>query len=158
MCFAVLIFPNDYGPCAGSKAILKRKKDMWRQTTLLFTAIFLISGCAHIQKKEPLTVTGVKFYNASYYPIENVRLRVRKTRGFASCNKILPQAMCLTTFPVRKYQGNPVIISWEQNGKPWSTGEILVEPTEDASLDKPLFGVVEIGNQGSYIAYLTSQP
>ena len=100
----------------------------------------------------------VKFYNASYYPIENVRLSVQKTSGFASCSKILPQAACFTTFPVRKYQGNPVIISWEQNGKPWSTGEIAVEPSEDAAPDEPLYGIIEFGNQGSYITFLANNP
>ena len=131
---------------------------MWRHSGVLLTVIFFVAGCAYLEQKEPFTVVGVKFYNASYYPIENVRLRVQKTRGFATCNKILPQAVCLTTFPVREYQGNPVIISWEQNGKPWSTGEIIVEPEEGSSPDKPLFGIIEIGNQGSYITFLTNTP
>ena len=128
---------------------------MWRPTVLMLAAFFLISSCAFLQKDEPLTIVGVKFQNASYYHIEDVRLRVQKTRGFVSCSKILPQSVCLTTFPVREYQGNPVIISWKQNGKSWTTGEIVVDPPKEASPDKPLFCVVEIGNQGSHIIYLT---
>lgn len=123
---------------------------MWRQTVLLLAAVLLMSGCALLQKKGQHTVVGIRFHNVSYHPIGDVRLHVERIKGFASCSRILPKSICSTTFPVREYQGNPVIISWNQNGKTWTTGEIAVKLPEGASRDKPLFCVVEIGNQGSH--------
>ena len=126
---------------------------MLRQIIFLLVLIFLLSGCAVLPKNQQFTVDGIMFHNTTSSMIGNVRLRVDKIQGFATCSNIPPQSSCSTTFPIREYQGNPVMISWNQNEKLWETPEIVVNPPKEASPGKPLFCIVEIGNQGSLNVY-----
>lgn len=126
---------------------------MWRRLFLLFAAILLLSSCALFEKFEKtgtFTVAGVRFENASYYPVTNIRLKVDSIKEVVSCREILVANDCYTDFPGQKYVGNSIIISWEQNGKTWTTGEISPEMPKTMNRDEPLTCSVIIGNQGSY--------
>ena len=127
--------------------------DMWRQPLLIFVAIVLLSGCVLIEKAPYLRVTRVRFENASYYPITNIRLRVDSIKEVVSCSELLSTNDCYTDFPGQEYLGNPIIISWEQNGRSWTTGEIFAEMPQKMTKDAPLTCAVIIGNQGSYKAH-----
>ena len=62
---------------------------------------------------------------------EAARLLVPATGNFISCGGIAPGAVCATGFPETTFTGNPVEISWSQNGQIWSTGELEVEPGQE---------------------------
>ena len=105
-------------------------------------------------KTESWNVVQVRFENASYYPITNIRLRVEKSKEVVSCSELGVAKDCLTGFPALKYEGESIIVSWEQNGQPWTTGEVFVEMPKTLDKDGPLTCAVIIGNQGSYNAHL----
>lgn len=125
-------------------------KDMRRRQLLSFYVIVLLSSCTFMAKTESFKVVGVRFENASYYPITNIQLGVDGIKEVVSCRELPVTNECYTDFPVQQYLGNPIIISWEQNGKSWTTGEISAEMPKTMNRDAPLTCSVIIGNQGSY--------
>ncbi|MBC8318823.1 MAG: hypothetical protein H8E41_13040 [Desulfobulbaceae bacterium] len=134
------------------QAVLKREKDMWRRSLSVLAVIILLSSCAFLEKteQEALAVAGVRFQNASYYPVAHVRLIGEDFRDVVSCREVVVGTECYTDFPAGQYGGKPIAISWEQNGKTWSTGQIFIEVPEDVNRKKPTTCVVIMGNQGSY--------
>jgi len=123
---------------------------MFKRLLLLLAVTIFLPGCALFEKTEPLAVTRVRFENASYYPVTNIRLKVESIKEVVFCPEIRVANDCYTDFPGQEYGGNTIIISWEQNGKSWTTGEISAEMPKTVKRDVPLTCSVIIGNQGSY--------
>lgn len=123
---------------------------MWRRQLVALYVIVLLSSCAFMEKTESFKVVGVRFENASYYPVTNIRLKVDSIKEVVSCRELLVANDCYADFPGQEYIGSPIIISWEQNGKSWTTGEISAEMPKTMNRDAPLTCSVIIGNQGSY--------
>jgi len=98
------------------------------------------------------------FYNNTDAPIQNAKLSVTTTRGLVACGVVLPGKACSTTFPVRQYQGNPVIVTWEQAGQTWSSGEFYIQLPTASHAATPTIAVVTLGVQGAIDARLVPQP
>jgi len=93
----------------------------------LFTLyMFMAAGCTGPLPTKPVRVGGLVFHNNTLQPLQEVRLQVPKTGGFISCNLILPGRRCATTFPSQHYRGTPVIITWQQAGRRFSSGKIRI--------------------------------
>lgn len=88
------------------------------------------------------------FYNSGTSPIHKATLRVSDTHGLVACGIILPGKECSTTFPQREYQGSPVIISWEQAGHSWTTGEFNVLLPTQPPISGPSMAIVTLGDHG----------
>jgi hypothetical protein len=129
------------------------------QYRLLFSfgILLVVSACAELPTTNPITVAGLMFYNNTDAPIQNAKLSVTTTRGLVACGLILPGKECSTTFPVRQYQGNPIIVTWEQVGQTWSSGEIYVQLPPASAAAAPTIAVVTLGVQGAIDAKLVPQ-
>jgi len=98
-----------------------------RIVALFAFSLVIAVGCTGLPPTEPVRVGGLVFHNNTLQSLQDVRLQVPKTGGFIDCNLILAGRQCLTTFPSRLYRGNPVIITWQQVGKRFSSGEIRIQ-------------------------------
>jgi hypothetical protein len=123
-----------------------------------FGILLVVSACAELPTTNPITVAGLMFYNNTDAPIQNAKLSVTTTRGLVACGVILPGKECSTTFPVRQYQGNPIIVTWEQAGKTWSSGEIYVQLPPASLATTPTIAMVTLSEQGASDARLVPQP
>ena len=123
-----------------------------------FGILLVVSACAELPTTNPITVAGLMFYNNTDAPIQNAKLSVTTTRGLVACGVILPWKECSTTFPVRQYQGNPIIVTWEQAGKTWSSGEIYVKLPSASAAAAPTIAVVTLGVQGAIDMKLVPHP
>jgi len=131
---------------------------IWRRLVLYFGLLLGISACSSLPTSNSVTVTGLLFYNNTTTPIHNAKLSVTTTHGLVACGLILPGKECSTTFPVRQYQGNPIIVSWEHNGRAWSSGEFRVPVQDDSIAGTASIAVILLGEQGEYNAKLVPQP
>ena len=123
-----------------------------------FGILLVVSACAELPTTNPITVAGLMFYNNTDAPIQNAKLSVTTTRGLVACGVVLPGKECSTTFPVRQYRGNPVIVTWEQAGQTWSSGEFYIQLPTASLAATPTIAVVTLGVQGAIDARLVPQP
>lgn len=123
---------------------------MLLQHVLVFGVAFILQGCAFLDRGNALDVTGVIFENASYYPIANISLRVVGSTESVTCSQLPAKSSCLRGFPAEQYQATPIIVSWEQNGKNWTTGRIIADMPRERNSNEPMSCNIIIGNQGSY--------
>lgn len=116
-------------------------------------ACLWLTACAVPLKKESLTVEGLVFKNRSFDDLVEVRLTVEATREFIACGYIPARGECSTTFPRRDYQGNPVIVSWQQGSREYASRE-RPEPPSHPVAGKPLSAVIVIRADGEVDAQL----
>jgi len=123
-----------------------------------FGLLLGISACGSLPPSNSVTVAGLLFYNNTATPIHNAKLSVTTTHGLVACGLILPGMECSTTFPVRQYQHNPIVVTWEHNGRTWSSGEFRVPVPDDSTASTASIAVILLGEQGEYNAKLIPQP
>lgn len=123
-----------------------------------FGMLLLVAACSELPKTNTITVSGLVFYNNTATPVHNAKLSVSKTRGLVACGFILAWKECSTTFPVRQYQGNPIIVSWEQAGHTWSSGEYYVQLPADPPTNTPSIAMVTLGDDGAVKVILIPHP
>ena len=100
-----------------------------------------------LNKAPALTIDGIIFHNQTPQTIYDVGLYVEKTKAFAHCSHVYSGKECSSTFLVKRYQGNQVRVTWEQNGKDWSTSNFLVTTPKELTPGKPAtVRVVVTGN------------
>jgi hypothetical protein len=83
--------------------------------TVIFITI-LLGGCTSLTALIHLKVQGVVIENRSTTTVSEVRVSVKETGGFAYCSHVYSQAECSTRFQTKRYQGNPLTVSWIQDG------------------------------------------
>ena len=120
----------------------------------MVAVLTVISGCSVLPQIRPIEVGGLFIRNNTSTPVNNVEVRVKKTGAKVSCSYIPAGKECSTTFPAKTYQGNPITVSWEQEGRVWSPREFLVQLPENLIADKSTMAVVNIGEHGSISARL----
>ena len=123
-----------------------------------FGILLVVSACGELPTTNTITVAGLVFYNDTATPVHNAKLSVTTTRGLVACGVVLPGKECSTTFPVRQYQGNPIIVTWEHAGQTWSSGEFYVQLPAASLAATPTIAVVTLGIEGTIDAKLVPQP
>jgi len=128
------------------------RKFSWFTYTGLISAFFLVSGCKTLSQARSIEIKGLVFRNNTSARVDNVKLEVEKTRKAVFCGYILAGRDFSTTFPLRKYQGNSIRMSWIHQGTSWKTEEFYIQIPKELIPDKPAIVLITIGNQGSVIA------
>jgi len=129
----------------------------WYRLFFSLSILLIVSACGEMPTRNAITIAGLVFVNQTASPVYNAKLSVTTTRGLVACGVILPGKECSTTFPVRQYQGNPIIVTWEQAGHSWSSGEIYVQLPAASAAAMPTIAVVTLGAQGTINAVLAPQ-
>ncbi|MHC4554544.1 MAG: hypothetical protein ACYSUS_04485 [Planctomycetota bacterium] len=73
----------------------------------------LIAGCGQVLQTRSIEIGGLMIRNQTAGPLYDIKLRVEQTSTVVSCNFIPAGGDFSTEFPLRRYQGNSVRVSWE---------------------------------------------
>lgn len=112
---------------------------------ILFIGYFL--GCTALPYRA-VQIDGLVFRNHTGNPMENITLHVEKTRAFASCSLVLAGSSFSTTFPVRRYQGNQAVVSWEHRGRRWTSKPFVIQVPKNIIRGKPVKALIVFFENG----------
>jgi len=126
-------------------------RNVFAVTTLMVIALAMVplSGCGHDLQRGPIEIGELMVRNQTAGPLYHIKLRVEQTGVVISCNLILAGQSFSTEFPRHRYQGNPVRVTWEQNGRVFETGDLYAEIPDTLDLSLPVNAVVEIHDNGT---------
>ena len=127
-----------------------------RKTLLILTAIILtaISGCGEVLQSRSIEIGGLLIRNRTAGPLYDIKLKVERTGTVVTCNFIPAEGNFSTEFPLRRYQGNSVRVSWQQNGRNFATGDLYAEISDALDISLPAAAVVEIHHAGVAVVRL----
>ena len=117
--------------------------------TGFFSLLLLACASKPVEVSPQIQIEGMLIENQTQAWVSAVRLLVPITGNFVSCGNIAPQSMCSTTFPEVRYTGNPIEITWSQNGQIYSTGQFVLQLPADLDEDRPVGVLVVISGPGS---------
>ncbi len=127
-------------------------------------ATALLAACAQPTESAPALIEpdgpvigSLVIYNNTADTLTDVRLRVIKTREFVTCSYIVSGGKCVTTFPLRRYQGTPVQVLWERSTLPQRTAPFIVPLPDPLPPDAPLEVVVAIDGASGFHAFMRPQ-
>ncbi|MHC5159206.1 MAG: hypothetical protein ACYSN8_04120 [Planctomycetota bacterium] len=110
-------------------------------------ATLTISGCGEVLRTRSIEIGGLMIRNQTAG-------RVEQTSTVVSCNFIPAGGDFSTEFPLRRYQGNSVRVSWQQNGQNFVTGELYAELPEVLDDSSSAAAVVVIQENGVAVVRL----
>jgi len=122
-------------------------------SAIILTAL-LASGCGEVLQSRSIEIGGLVIRNRTAGPLYDIKLKVEKTGTVVTCNFIPAGGDFSTEFPLRRYQGNSVWASWQQNGRAFATGDLYAEIPDVLDLNSPAAAVVAIQNNGTAIVRL----
>ena len=114
---------------------------------ILIWFIGYFPGCTALPYRA-VQIDGLVFWNHTGNQMENVTLHVEKTRAFASCGLVLAGSRFSTTFPVRRYQGNPAVVSWKHRGRRWTSKPFVIPVPENNIRGKPVKVLIVLFENG----------
>ena len=131
-------------------------RNIFSVTTLMAIAlmILLFSGCGEVLQSRSIEIGGLLIRNRTAGPLYDIKLRVERTGTVVSCNFIPAGGNFSTEFPLRRYQGNSVRVSWQQNGRNFATGEMYADTPDVLDISLPAAAVVIIQNNGAAMVRL----
>jgi hypothetical protein len=121
--------------------------------SIFILLLTLVAGCAMQNTLSPVHLKGFVFRNHTSGMISDVEVRVPKTKEVAGCTSIPPEAGCSNNFPLRKYQGNPLTLSWSSGGKIFIKDFVVRRP-EKIVPGKPATAILTFTDNGSFSAEL----
>jgi hypothetical protein len=110
--------------------------------------VLIVNGCRDSLQSQPIEIGGLIVRNQTAGPLYDIKLKVERTGTVVTCNFIPAGGDFSTEFPLRRYQGNSVQISWQQNGRAFATGELYAEIPTKLTPDKSATVIVDIHNNG----------
>ena len=116
--------------------------------------ILFLAGCAAPFKHRDLTINKLVMQNHTSATIRNVRVHAANTEAFAECSHIYANGEYSTAFQIKRYQGNPITVSWERDGKSNRTDEFYASTPDNIEKGKPATVRVIFNNDGSVFAAL----
>jgi hypothetical protein len=75
-------------------------------------------------------------------------LRVEKAKEIVAVSPILARASFTTNFPLRKYKGNRVFLTWKHRSRKWTSKNLIINPPADLVAGRPVTVVIIIGEYG----------
>lgn len=103
-----------------------------------------------------IKIDGVVFNNLTSQQMRNMRIFVKESNAFAVCSYMPAKGQCSTTFPVRRYKGNSLTVTWEQNEKSWSKEDFYVEALIRFNWGDPAKVIINIQDNGAVTAILNN--
>jgi len=119
---------------------------------LILISACLLSACGTVVKPV-YYYNEIVVRNSTFYPVKDVEIRANRTNKVFKCSNIAPRASCSDTFPKRKYQGNPIKITWVYHDRKKETKEFVLAIPESMDRTIPLRGVLEIKSDGTIATY-----
>jgi hypothetical protein len=123
-------------------------------TILIVLTALSFFGCGEVLRTRSIEIGGLMIRNQAAGPLYDIRLRVEKTSTVVSCNFIPAGGDFSTEFPLRRYQGNSVRVSWQQNGRNFVTDDLYAELPEVLDYSSSAAAVVVIQENGVAVVRL----
>ena len=120
----------------------------------IILSVLLASGCGEVLQTRSIEIGGLIIRNQTAGPLYDIKLRVEQTSTVVSCNFIPARGDFSTEFPLRRYQGNSVRVSWQQNGRNFVTDELHAELPEVLDYSSSAAAVVAIKENGIAVVRL----
>lgn len=115
--------------------------------SLVFLQTLILVACSQAQpagdtpgaaeKHRGIAIEGVVIRNKLPYPVTGVQLLVLSSGDFVGCGNIMSRSACATTFPVRDYYSDKVVVTWQEYGKEHSTGEFVIQTPDEYDPGRP---------------------
>lgn len=121
-----------------------------------FSAIMLF-GCNATQTPE-LHVSGLAFYNASNFAIENISLKVVKTGKMVSCSLVEEKNYCGTGFPMAKYKGAELSLRWQSGEVTHRRDKVMLKLPNEFDSSKRYVAVFKIDSNNQIDAFFALNP
>lgn len=123
---------------------------------ILWGFVFVLFSCETMQQQDYF-FNEIVVRNRSYDPVQDVEIRVDKTHRVFSCTNIAPRASCSNSFHKRKYQHNPIQVTWTYHNRKRTMKEFVLEVPGTLNPERPLRGVLEIKPDGTIATYFEQQ-
>ena len=123
-------------------------------TILIVLTALSVFGCGEVLQTRSIEIGGLIIRNQTAGPLYDIRLRVEQTSTVVSCNFINAGGDFSTEFPLRRYQGNSVRVSWQQNGQNFITDDLYAELPEVLDYSSSAAAVVVIQENGVAVVRL----
>jgi len=94
------------------------------------------------------SINEVVIQNTSHDHIKNVKIQVKPTKELFFCGLVLSGSECSNKLPLRRYQGNPIVVSWLVDGKQAMTKEFVVDVPSTAVKETALIAVITFEDKG----------
>jgi hypothetical protein len=127
--------------------------------TCLMLGIILFCGCQKASILTPnrrsIAIDGLVILNATAQALQDVELKVGNTNRLVKCSYIPAGGKFSTAFPLKTYQGNPVVSSWSNHlQQRFSSPPTYAQPPERIDYERTYQAVVVIQSSGKVEIYL----
>ena len=123
-----------------------------KKNCIILIAGLLLSACA-TSSNPTYHYNEILIVNNSRDLIREVTISASETGRQFSCGNIAPLGICSDKFPRRRYEQNPIRVSWVFGGSARQTSEFVLEVPATMSIGLPLRGVLAIAPDGSISTY-----
>ncbi|MDT8319259.1 MAG: hypothetical protein RQ826_01895 [Xanthomonadales bacterium] len=109
---------------------------------MVVVALSATVACGELRKEpeelssEIVAVQGVVIRNQLPYQVSGVQILATRTGRFVGCGLIMSGTFCRMAFDAQALYGSDIIVSWEEHGKPHSSGEVQIEQPANLVPDK----------------------
>lgn len=126
------------------------------RVVVVLTGLALATGCIgpHTVEDSGIVIDGLQFNNPTPDTLTDIQLQVIATGELVGCSHIPPGGQCSTRFPLRRYRGNEVEISWFHHKRRLSTGRLVIVVPPEPPAGVPLTVKVNIDSGGQAQAVL----
>lgn len=114
---------------------------------IIIVACFL-SGCVYLPKYKAVAIDDIVFYNETNSPMYDVVLYVPGINKKVLCTYLGGKKEFATNYPVDKFQGNSIELTWTSKRKRWHKGPIQITMPEHITLEKPTQVFAVLGADG----------
>lgn len=125
---------------------------MMKKSVITIVIVLLGSACA-TSYQASYSYNEILVVNNSSELVQDVTIEVVDTGRMFSCGNIAPRGICSNRFGKRRYERNPIQISWSIGDASSKTESFVVEVPATFYPGIALRGVLKIAPDGSVSAY-----
>jgi hypothetical protein len=123
---------------------------------LVIGIVLVVSACSTTYK--PMYMYNeILVVNNSRELLQEVTITAPSTGRTFSCGNIAPLGICSNHFDNRRYQYNPIRISWVVGNFAQQTEEFVVPVPDSFATGVPLKGVLAVSAEGQMSAYFQQE-
>jgi hypothetical protein len=123
-----------------------------RKSSFLVIMVLMVTSCVGSNLTRAgigsILINGLVVTNTTEEHVYNFLLMVEKVKEMVSVSPILAKASFTTNFPLRKYKGNRISVTWTHRGRNWESGSLIVKPTKDLVAGRPVAVEIVLGEHG----------
>jgi len=124
------------------------------KSSFLIIMVLTITSCGGGSLIKPgigsIVIDGLIINNGTEKHVYDFLLKIEKVKEILSLSPILARASLTTNFPLRKYKGNRVSLTWKHDGRNWKSKNIIINPPAGLVAGRPVTVVITISDYGQF--------